>query len=206
MGLDQYLYAERVLTDDEAEQVFSATGLSYADVVAANTPDEDGWCEGVYLSAWSHGNPEDAAVYRSVLDVSGLGSTEDVPSLHILLREGKVTVQSTVAYWRKANAIHAWFVDECQDGVDECQTSEVHPEQLAALRSTCEKALAAYEAGDLEGAEEILPPRSGFFFGSTDVDEWWAEDLRRTITAIERVIGDAIAAPGLVTFAYHASW
>ena len=30
-----------------------------------------------------------------------------------------------VAYWRKFNALHNWFVQNCQDGVDECQYAEV---------------------------------------------------------------------------------
>ena len=32
---------------------------------------------------------------------------------------GAQEVTFRVAYWRKANAIHQWFVDNCQDGVDE---------------------------------------------------------------------------------------
>lgn len=44
-----------------------------------------------------------------------------------------------VAYWRKANAIHQWFVDNCQDGVDECQEAYVSEEKLKDLLDTCKK-------------------------------------------------------------------
>ena len=34
--------------------------------------------------------------------------------------EDLASVRYRVAYWRKANAIHKWFVDHVQDGVDDC--------------------------------------------------------------------------------------
>ena len=76
-------------------------------------------------------------------------------------------VSIDVGYWRKANAIHDWFVRECQGGVDECQPSYVGREQLVELKEACEQVLA-----DRSKAKELLPTASGFFFGSTDYDEW----------------------------------
>ena len=35
-----------------------------------------------------------------------------------------------VGYWRKANQIHKWFVDNVQDGVDDCGEYKVTKEQL----------------------------------------------------------------------------
>jgi len=45
------------------------------------------------------------------------------------------------AYWRKANAIHKWFVDNVQNGVDECQESYVTKKQLIELRAVCQQIL-----------------------------------------------------------------
>jgi len=42
----------------------------------------------------------------------------------------------TVAQWRKANAIHNWFVINCQDGVDDCNDYYVSNEQLKELLKT----------------------------------------------------------------------
>src|ERR1017187_4553583 len=42
-----------------------------------------------------------------------------------------------VAYWRKANAIHGWFVNNVQNGIDQCQESVVTREQLNELLSVC---------------------------------------------------------------------
>ena len=72
-----------------------------------------------------------------------------------------------VAYWRKANAIHKWFVDNVQGGTDDCGDYTVSREQLQELAELCEQALA-----DPDFAVENLPTRSGFFFGGTEYDEY----------------------------------
>lgn len=48
---------------------------------------------------------------------------------------------SEVGYWRKANAIHGWFVRELANGVDECQPIHVSRENLITLRQLCLEAL-----------------------------------------------------------------
>lgn len=40
-------------------------------------------------------------------------------------------------YWRKANAIHAFFVDNAQGGQDDCKLHPVKRETLVALRKAC---------------------------------------------------------------------
>lgn len=104
--------------------------------------------------------------------------------------DGSVTVKFTVGYWRKANAIHNWFVRNVQNGKDECQPHHVSREKLAELRSTCLNALAAYNGGNEDLAAEILPPMSGFFFGSTDLNECYAIDLRNTIAIVDRCLNN----------------
>jgi hypothetical protein len=111
------------------------------------------------------------------------------------------TVRVTVGYWRKANAIHSWFVENVQAGIDECQTAYVEPEQLAALRLAAFQALKAYKAGNKNEAEGILTPADGFFFGSSEVDDYYAEELSRTIGIIDKALKlDS------VDFYYHSSW
>jgi len=48
---------------------------------------------------------------------------------------------SEVGYWRKANAIHGWFVRELAGGIDECQPIHVSRENLITLRQLCLEAL-----------------------------------------------------------------
>ena len=97
--------------------------------------------------------------------------------------------------WRKANSIHGWFVENCQDGKDECQESYVSREQLQELVELCQEALDNPDA-------EILEPTAGFFFGSYEKDEWYYEDLKNTIEGIER----ALELPESFEFYYQASW
>lgn len=108
-------------------------------------------------------------------------------------------VSFRVAYWRKANAIHAWFVKHCQDGVDECQETHVSREKLTELIDACRKVMANKEL-----ANELLPPQSGFFFGSTDVDEYYLQDLEYTATRLEKILNDP-ALKGSSLY-YQSSW
>ena len=107
----------------------------------------------------------------------------------------EVTVR--VGYWRKANAIHKWFVDNVQDGVDECQNSYVSRDKLRELKFACEAVLA-----DKTAAPYALPTQEGFFFGDTSYDEWYFQDIESTI----RIIDAALKLPDSWDFEYHASW
>jgi hypothetical protein len=107
----------------------------------------------------------------------------------------EVTVR--VGYWRKANAIHKWFVDNVQDGVDECQYSYVSRDKLLELKSACEAVHS-----NCTKAPEILPTQDGFFFGDTSYDEWYFQDIEQTI----KIIDAALKLPNSWDFEYHASW
>jgi len=153
-----------------------------------------------YVSGWEHSGLNDLKQFKSVLRAAGIPVscvTDEAPSLEVTFN---------VAYWRKANAIHSWFVRECQKGVDECQTlSCVSREQLAELRDLCAEAIKLKEAGcKPEVASAKLLPQSGFFFGSTEVGEWYWQDLARTVKNLTAILN----APALkdCEFYYHSSW
>jgi hypothetical protein len=81
------------------------------------------------------------------------------------------------AYWRKFNALHGWFVDNVQDGKDECQLSrEINRDDFESLLA------------DLE--EDSLEPTSGFFFGSTCKDEWYRKDVEETIAVVKKILDE----------------
>lgn len=109
-----------------------------------------------------------------------------------------------VGYWRKANAIHNWFVDNVQDGKDECQESYVETEQLQALLDICLKVSADHSL-----AEELLPSQPGFFFGSVDYDEWYFDNINDTIEILTQVLKEAkeeLEKGFYPDFVYQASW
>ena len=103
-----------------------------------------------------------------------------------------------VGYWRKANHIHNWFVENCQDGNDDCRDTYVSREQLAELRDLCQKVL---ENRELAG--ELLPTASGFFFGTTDYDEWYWQDTVDTVALLNKALNEV---PDRWTFYYASSW
>ena len=107
------------------------------------------------------------------------------------------TVEVTCAYWRKANQVHAWFVKNVQGGNDNCGEYYVSQNQLQELLDLVNRALA-------ERNPTLLSPQGGFFFGSTDIDEWYWRDLENTKTKLERIF----ALPQLsdLSFSYNSSW
>ena len=108
------------------------------------------------------------------------------------------TVTIPLAYWRKANAIHRWFVENVQDDKDDCQRSHVSLEQLKTLRTTCAAVLT-----DRDTAAVRLPTQKGFYFGDTDYNDYYFSHLEYTVKALDRVI-DGIW-PSMEIY-YHASW
>lgn len=108
-----------------------------------------------------------------------------------------ITIQIKVGYWRKANQIHQWFVDHCQNGEDDCREGYVPREQLERLRKLCKEIIA-----DPAGAEEVLPVSQGFFFGSSEYDEGYFQDLTETIEIIDR----CLELDEEWDFAYQSSW
>ena len=148
-----------------------------------------------YVSNWQHqierhGENEQ---YNKVLDVFGAHElvTSDCPA---------IKVEFNAVYWRKANAIHSWFVNECGEGVDECQQIFVPREKLVELLNLC-KQVALQPAK----ASSTLPTQSGFFFGSTEYDEWYMDDIKRTIVELERVL-EQVPDNYEWNFIYQASW
>ena len=128
---------------------------------------------------------------------------------------GRYRIIEEVGYWRKANQIHNWFVENVQDGVDDCgYHNEVTKEDLEELLNICEIVLSScelidgkinngysYENGvrtpimedgkyikNSSVSEKLLPTTSGFFFGSTSYDEYYVEDIKNTIDIIKKVL------------------
>jgi len=148
-----------------------------------------------YVSGYSFSG-DDKEKYDAIIAVMGWGDdvSQDSPSME---------VSATVAYWRKANAIHSWFVRECADGVDECQPIPVSREKLTELLDIAKKAAKDYDEGRKGESASVLAPTGGFFFGSTEVDEWFRADLKLTIDQIDKALANA---GSYVDFTYQASW
>ncbi len=107
------------------------------------------------------------------------------------------TVKFEAMYWRKANAIHKWFVDNVQSGEDDCGTYDVSREQLQELQNTIMEALK-------DKKKKVLPTKEGFFFGGTDYDDDYWDDLKRTVKELKELLADKNLEG--FDFQYNSSW
>lgn len=139
-------------------------------------------------------------------------------------------ITEEIGYWRKANAIHSWFVDNVQDGVDDCGEYEVYKKKMEELLAICERLLkelktekASVQTGtssaggkskpiftkgltikNPELAEELLPTKGGFFFGGTGYDNFYLQDLKDTVKILKTAIKEC-GYPGVRIY-YSSSW
>lgn len=149
----------------------------------------------IFVSGWQE---ESEKNYESIVKALKLENleTDEAKFLEVSL---------AAAYWRKANAIHQWFVNQCQGGSDDCQPYPVPRMKLEELVETCKTVLAAKGTDqELQVINEMLPPASGFFFGGTDIDEWYWHSLEDTVTQVSKILNHP-GAKGF-EFVYQSSW
>ena len=131
-----------------------------------------------------------------------------------------------IGYWRKANHIHSWFVENVQNGEDDCGEYYVETEKLQELLDTCKKVKASLVGSETKKisiktgwnkdgdtyteidvfvftktARELLPCKKGFFFGLTKLDSSYLQDIEDTIAIIEELF---LTDDG--NYYYHSNW
>lgn len=134
-------------------------------------------------------------------------------------------IEEEAAYWRKSNQIHNWFVENIQNGIDDCREYYVSVEKLQELVDLCKKDIEylnsleftlSEEKEDLFTKEKFkykifnnieedklnLPTQSGFFFGSTEYDEYYYNDLKETVETLEQLLNDG----NKYEYYYQSSW
>jgi len=140
--------------------------------------------------------------FQTLAEMSGLNDLTKY-SLH-----GGVEISYPIAQWRKANAIHGWFVNNLAGGVDECQPIEVSRDHLKLLLSACKEVLAETDEDEKTAkADDVgLSPTSGFFFGTYEIDEYYDAELKYTIEMLEHVLSLIPEDSYDWGFTYQASW
>ena len=183
-----------------------------------------------FVSGYEYQGKEATKPYRDLMTHLGIEGSKDAPSAEVSVNIG---------YWRKANAIHGWFVRELADGVDECQPINAPREKLEELRKLCIEALAKkpalvapsntgktieFSSEEVEDVHQVimdafaaeqhskefndpndndpLRPTQGFFFGGSEKDEWYYQDLVETVS----ILNEALALDKEWRFEYQASW
>jgi len=139
-----------------------------------------------YVKQWDHQSAEEK--HEVVVTKGGQPTKIDPKKVKYIIEEA--------GYWRKANQILRWFVENVQNGVDNCGEYYVGSEKLTELLELCKKVEADHSLAD-----ELLPSASGFFFGGTDYDEWYYNDITNTIAILEEALEDEHG-----DFYYSSSW
>lgn len=93
----------------------------------------------------------------------------------------------TIGYFRKFNALHNYIVETFADGVDECQDIFLYKEDVEKIRKVLDEVL---EAHTKEKAEELLPTKSGLFFGSTEYGDDYFEDVKDADDLMRMLLDD----------------
>ena len=142
-----------------------------------------------YVKQWSHQAPEE----QFEITITKGGKPYDGIDL------SKVTnIEEEFGYWRKANQIHRWFVENVQGGVDDCGEYSVSKSELETLRNICKEV-----SNDHSKADELLPAASGFFFGSTEYNEWYFDGVEGTIEMLDKIISETNPNQDIY---YSSSW
>ena len=137
-----------------------------------------------------------------------------------------------VGYWRKANHVHAWFVDKVQGGNDDCLYYFVTKENFLELKEACEKVVAlnpysidknsdlfnssvsslidsgVITKSDYEEMkaklEEIMPTQSGYFFGAIDYSPYYFLDVEETLEIVDKILENGDFDKEI--YLYNSSW
>ena len=154
---------------------------------------------GLDMFLMTNSRPLALAIKNRADDFAGTIEDKNYYDLQLSINEHSFNC-GNVAYWRKANQIHRWFVENVQGGNDNCGLYEVDLEQIFELIDIIKIVLADHSL-----AEEFLPTQEGFFFGGTAYDDYYWEDLEETKKQLEFIIGqlDIKASKYCYTYAVH---
>ena len=223
MGLDMYLYKAKRVDGITAKKLIEIE--NYFDYINRGNKYED-----MIMSEWCGFEIDDDTIpfVKQYEDeyITRYSSWDEEK------KYGHKAITDNVGYWRKANQIHNWFVNNVQDGEDDCDIYEVTKDQLKELVVVCNEVLEScklengtvangqyldcsydefvtvLEDGqyivDSSVAERLLPTISGFFFGSENYDEYYLDAVKYTAELIKDLLNTTDFEKEIVM--YHSSW
>lgn len=152
MGLDMSIKARKTIT----KRTITDKELKEA---------KDGFLPSFYGKLDFEQIPEDLQEFREFTDSNLVNVKIDYP----------------IAYFRKFNALHNYFVENCDhpDGQDNCVDMLITPEIIDDLILRLTKIILA--DGKQKVAEQELPTADGFFWGDTSYDEYYLKDCKKAL-------------------------
>lgn len=196
MGLDMFFESKKVLSNKikkESDLIQTLNDFPFTENEKQYLYDSSG----VYIAEWCN-----LELYNLIKDIKLSGQQGHIKKIRLVTKnvipEWEIITESF--YWRKENAIHKWFVDNIQDGVDDCGSYPVSYQQLQDFIAALDKVLE-----NKGNAANIMPTQGGFFFGGTEYDEWYYDGLKRTRKAFNRILKSKSFFSNWESF-YWSSW
>lgn len=107
--------------------------------------------------------------------------------------EYDMAMKGYICYWRKQSSIHNFFVQEAQNGEDDCGTYEVDFDSLKLLYERIKEVI-------ITGDDSKLPVIHGFFFNPPDYEEWVREGLLYTYGFLRDLFDETIEVDGRIYY------
>lgn len=157
----------------------------------------------MYLSARKYVRRKDLDTMRDTHEFISLVTSTN--TAYLVESEGfsGATVEIPVGYWRKANWIHNWFVNNVQQGNDDCKDYHVPHEKMVELQEVILKVLA-----NPDMARAKLAGVDGFFFGDSNIynedgtlNDYYKETLQYTLERLNQLVNEKD-----IDFWYTSSW
>jgi len=152
-----------------------------------------------YFSNYDHAEEKERARAHSVALAAGFD-----PAL--LDRNGSVTAAVNIAYWRKAHWLHEWFVNNIQNGEDNCGSHSVELEHLKEILDGCRAIMVFRATASIADAEECM---NDSFPCQYPHGEWIWESVQDTIDQLQLIVDRAEREEGdgiWREYIYRSSW
>ncbi len=153
--------------------------------------------------------------FRSTRDADGKWGERDVNNMELKFDDADLShinlknvryIEELFGEFRKFNALHAYVVDNFGGGKDECQIIYLDIDDIIQIQEVLSLVKESLSIGDKVIAGQTLPPSEGFFFGSTDIDEWYENDVKEAVEVFGKVIEEHSIVGHNASYTYQASW
>ena len=153
--------------------------------------------------------------FKSTRDADGNWGVRDVNNMELKFDDADLShinlqnvryIEELFGEFRKFNALHAYVVDNFGGGKDECQIIYLDIDNLIQIHEMLSLVKESLSIGDKVIASQTLPPSEGFFFGSTEIDEWYEQDVNKAVEVFGKVIEEHSIVGHNASYSYQASW
>ena len=141
------------------------------------------------IEEWQNEEPQSGKIshedYEKLSEVEKDKIEKEVSDWYDKRPEREAHGISEIGYFRKVNFLMTFFNYE-----GNCEYKEIAKYELEDLVERCNAVLTTPKKHRKEKAEDLLPTQSGFFFGSTEYDQYYYDDVKEVRDWASGVLND----------------